>query len=63
MYSKGEEVWVKVIGDDDGKISLSLKYVNQTTGEDMDPNNSALFSSDIYVKVHMFNSLNSEVNY
>jgi len=42
----GEKVHVKVIGmsDDDGKlkISLSMKLVNQTTGEDQDPNNVEL---------------------
>ncbi|XP_077337088.1 zinc finger CCHC domain-containing protein 17 [Lithobates pipiens] len=42
----GEKVWVKVIGNEvkDGKqkISLSMKVVNQGTGNDIDPNNVVL---------------------
>lgn len=34
----GEEVHVKVISNENGKIALSMKVVSQTTGEDMDPN-------------------------
>jgi predicted RNA-binding protein with RPS1 domain len=38
--SAGEEVWVKVIkiSDDMEKYSLSIKYVNQRDGTDLDPN-------------------------
>uniref|UniRef100_A0A5K3FQY8 Ribosomal RNA-processing protein 43 n=1 Tax=Mesocestoides corti TaxID=53468 RepID=A0A5K3FQY8_MESCO len=35
----GERILVKIISDKDGKLGLSMKVVNQTTGEDMDPNN------------------------
>lgn len=36
---KGERVWCKVISiGDDGKIGLSMKYVNQGNGTDLDPN-------------------------
>ncbi|XP_078073491.1 zinc finger CCHC domain-containing protein 17 isoform X2 [Mustelus asterias] len=42
----GEKVWVKIIGKEikDGKvkISLSMKAVNQGSGQDLDPNNVAL---------------------
>ncbi len=39
MVSEGEEVWVKVIAVDveAQKISLSMKYVDQASGRDMDP--------------------------
>ena len=34
----GDQVKVKVIGlDDRGKIKLSMKRVNQETGEDLEP--------------------------
>ncbi|VDO04867.1 unnamed protein product [Rodentolepis nana] len=35
----GETVFVKIISEKDGKLGLSMKVVNQTTGEDRDPNN------------------------
>ena len=36
---KGERIWCKVISiGDDGKIGLSMKYVNQGNGTDLDPN-------------------------
>lgn len=39
VLQKGERVWCKVISmTDDGKIGLSMKYVNQGNGEDLDPN-------------------------
>lgn len=38
----GEAVWVKVISLADGKVSLSMKYVSQTSGEDLDANNVEL---------------------
>jgi len=42
----GEQIWIKVIGiTDDRKISLAMKYVNQTTGEDLDPNNVELMQT------------------
>lgn len=39
ILQKGERVWCKIIsiGDDD-KIGLSMKYVNQGSGTDLDPN-------------------------
>ncbi|XP_054011228.1 zinc finger CCHC domain-containing protein 17-like [Hylaeus anthracinus] len=39
ILQKGERVWCKVITvGDDGKIGLSMKYVNQGNGTDLDPN-------------------------
>jgi len=39
ILQKGERVWCKVISvADDGKIGLSMKYVNQGNGTDLDPN-------------------------
>ncbi len=35
----GQEVYVKLLGTDRGKFKLSMKVVNQDTGEDLDPNN------------------------
>lgn len=43
--SVGSRVWVKVIGvqrEPRVKISLSLKFVNQQTGQDLDPENKLL---------------------
>jgi predicted RNA-binding protein with RPS1 domain len=35
----GDKVWVKITGiTDDGKIQMSMKYVSQTDGNDLDPN-------------------------
>ncbi|GAB1608605.1 nucleolar protein of 40 kDa-like [Argonauta hians] len=40
MLSVRERVYCKVIGiTDEGKISLSMKCVDQTSGKDLDPNN------------------------
>ena len=39
VLQKGERIWCKVIYiGDDGKIGLSMKYVNQGNGTDLDPN-------------------------
>lgn len=39
VLQRGERVWCKVISmGDDGKIGLSMKYVNQGSGTDLDPN-------------------------
>uniref|UniRef100_A0A0X3NQG5 Nucleolar protein of n=2 Tax=Schistocephalus solidus TaxID=70667 RepID=A0A0X3NQG5_SCHSO len=35
----GEEVFCKIISKENDKIGLSMKVVNQTSGEDKDPNN------------------------
>jgi predicted RNA-binding protein with RPS1 domain len=46
LYSEesiGDRVWVKVVGvqtEPRMKISLSLKFVNQQTGQDLDPDNT-----------------------
>ena len=38
VVKEGEEVYVKCIGiDDRGKVKLSMKRVNQETGEDLEP--------------------------
>ncbi|MEM7005626.1 MAG: polyribonucleotide nucleotidyltransferase [Pseudomonadota bacterium] len=37
VVSEGQEVWVKLMGfDDRGKVRLSMKVVNQETGEDLE---------------------------
>ncbi|XP_011159394.1 nucleolar protein of 40 kDa [Solenopsis invicta] len=39
VLQKGERVWCKVISvGEDGKVGLSMKYVNQGNGTDLDPN-------------------------
>ncbi|KAG8225648.1 hypothetical protein J437_LFUL010333 [Ladona fulva] len=38
VLQKGDRVFCKVISVTDGKIGLSMKYVNQDTGKDKDPN-------------------------
>ncbi|XP_031833834.1 zinc finger CCHC domain-containing protein 17 [Nomia melanderi] len=39
VLQRGERVWCKIISvGDDGKIGLSMKYVNQGNGTDLDPN-------------------------
>ncbi|XP_014251383.1 nucleolar protein of 40 kDa-like isoform X2 [Cimex lectularius] len=39
ILQQGEKVWCKAIKlTDDGKLSLSMKVVNQGTGADLDPN-------------------------
>ncbi|XP_060583673.1 zinc finger CCHC domain-containing protein 17-like [Ruditapes philippinarum] len=44
MFAKGEVVYCKVISiqEDGEKIGLAMKTVNQTTGQDQDPNNIEL---------------------
>ncbi|KIH52306.1 S1 RNA binding domain protein, partial [Ancylostoma duodenale] len=42
VLSRGEKVKVKVLKIDGGKVSLSLKEVNQTTGEDLNPQEAPL---------------------
>ncbi|XP_076450584.1 zinc finger CCHC domain-containing protein 17-like [Babylonia areolata] len=44
MLAKGEKVYCKVISveTEGSKIGLSMKLVNQTTGQDLDPNNVQL---------------------
>ena len=38
VLKEGQEVWVKLLGfDDRGKVRLSMKVVNQETGEEMSP--------------------------
>jgi predicted RNA-binding protein with RPS1 domain len=41
VLAVGEEVQVKIIKIEKGKLGLSLKDVDQQTGEDLDPSNSA----------------------
>ena len=50
VLSKNQIVFVKVlsINKSDNKISLSMKEVDQSTGEDLKPNNSDSSSSDLY---------------
>ena len=39
VLEKGDRVWVKVVSiQDDGKISMSMKYVDQGSGKDLDSN-------------------------
>ncbi|VDO70559.1 unnamed protein product [Heligmosomoides polygyrus] len=42
VLSRGQEVKVKVLKIDGGKISLSMKEVDQTTGEDLNPQEAPL---------------------
>jgi len=47
ILQRGDKVWCKVISiNDDGKIALSMKHVNQGNGKDLDPNG---------VKLHLDN--------
>ncbi|VVC29061.1 Nucleic acid-binding, OB-fold,S1 domain,RNA-binding domain, S1,Zinc finger, CCHC-type [Cinara cedri] len=46
VLSKGDKVWAKVIGMDDGKISLSMKLVDQGSGRDLDPNGVQIFQDE-----------------
>ncbi|XP_050422401.1 zinc finger CCHC domain-containing protein 17-like [Adelges cooleyi] len=46
VLSKGDKVWAKVIGTDDGKISLSMKLVDQGSGRDLDPNGVQMFQDE-----------------
>merc|ERR1712039_551664 len=41
VVSQDEPVYVKVVEvkEEEGKYSLDMRFVNQTTGEDKDPNN------------------------
>lgn len=39
VVSSGDKVWVKVVNIVDDKISLSLRDVDQATGEDLNPSN------------------------
>ncbi|KAF9357546.1 Nucleolar protein of 40 kDa [Mortierella sp. AD094] len=38
VVAVGDQVWVKVTSTQDNKIALSMKYVNQGDGTDLDPN-------------------------
>ncbi|KAF9916626.1 Nucleolar protein of 40 kDa [Lobosporangium transversale] len=38
VVASGDHVWVKVTSLQDGKIALSMKYVSQGDGTDLDPN-------------------------
>ena len=40
VLSEGEEVYVKLVGLDRGKFKLSMRVVDQETGEDLDPDNA-----------------------
>ncbi|XP_001946838.1 nucleolar protein of 40 kDa [Acyrthosiphon pisum] len=46
VLSKGDKIWAKVIGMDDGKISLSMKLVDQGSGRDLDPNGVQMFQDE-----------------
>ncbi|XP_050540322.1 zinc finger CCHC domain-containing protein 17-like, partial [Daktulosphaira vitifoliae] len=46
VLSKGDKVWAKVIAMDDGKISLSMKLVDQGSGRDLDPNGVQMFQDE-----------------
>jgi polyribonucleotide nucleotidyltransferase len=41
--TEGQEVYVKLLGVDRGKYKLTMKVVNQDTGEDLDPENTHTF--------------------
>ena len=40
MVNEGDQIWVKVLAlDDRGKIRLSIKSINQDTGEETEEDN------------------------
>jgi polyribonucleotide nucleotidyltransferase len=42
VVKEGDKVWVKLLGfDDRGKVRLSMKVVDQTTGEDLEAQQKA----------------------
>ena len=40
MLTEGETVYVKLVGLERGKFKLSMRVVDQETGEDLDPENA-----------------------
>ncbi|KAF9584578.1 Nucleolar protein of 40 kDa [Lunasporangiospora selenospora] len=52
VVSVGDTVWVKAISLQDDKIALSMKYVSQGDGEDLDPNLVQLTSAEDKRRVH-----------
>ncbi|KAF9951228.1 Nucleolar protein of 40 kDa, partial [Mortierella alpina] len=48
----GDQVWVKVTSLQDDKIALSMKYVSQGNGEDLDPNLVQLTGAEDKRRVH-----------
>ncbi|KAF9946916.1 Nucleolar protein of 40 kDa [Mortierella alpina] len=48
----GDHVWVKVTSLQDDKIALSMKYVSQGSGEDLDPNLVQLTGAEDKRRVH-----------
>ena len=61
VVSVGEKLFVKVLGlgddpENNPKISLSIKTVNQRTGEDLDPTNISA-SQDVKAKRQFFDSI------
>ena len=58
MVSESEEVWVKVIAVDveAQKISLSMKYVDQASGKDMDPYQVDMYSLKLICRTKMAES-------
>ncbi|KAF9180054.1 Nucleolar protein of 40 kDa [Haplosporangium sp. Z 767] len=52
VVAEGDHVWIKVISLQDDKISLSMKYVSQGSGEDLDPNLVQLSGEEDKKRVH-----------
>ncbi|KAG0252989.1 Nucleolar protein of 40 kDa [Mortierella polycephala] len=52
VVAEGDQVWIKVISLQDDKISLSMKYVSQGSGEDLDPNLVQLSGEEDKRRVH-----------
>jgi polyribonucleotide nucleotidyltransferase len=46
VLSEGQEVYVKLVGLERGKFKLSMRVVNQETGEDLDPDNAEFPASE-----------------
>ncbi|XP_014205838.1 nucleolar protein of 40 kDa [Copidosoma floridanum] len=47
VLQKGDKIWCKTISiNDEGKIALSMKYVNQGNGKDLDPNGVQMHLDD-----------------
>ncbi|KAG0363076.1 Nucleolar protein of 40 kDa [Gamsiella multidivaricata] len=52
VVAVGDNVWVKVTSIQDDKIALSMKYVNQGEGRDLDPNLVQLSETEDKRRVH-----------
>ncbi|CAH8591626.1 unnamed protein product [Dicrocoelium dendriticum] len=61
VLENGEEVFCKVINMRDGRIGLSMRLVDQTTGRDKDPDNLIASPGHLLSSVGGYQSLNELV--